>query len=265
MAIYKNYSELVRSNHFDNFLYNILVTPQSGMWMLIMTFYQSPLCTIIPLLNLYVRKHLTNFTFRMCIAWSTIVYSLMFGSFYWSFILILSESIRLFFLFGLLSLLKSLSNKIPDDDIGETALKRVVDVLKRVRHEDPRSLILELSTIYMQYSQGDTSDPFTQSDIERIKKFCRELNESVFIFESNATTIFFPTFVVRHDENGLHVTSEKAISLNLNLEDEICAICHEQIATYQARLECGHYYCLNCIYQWFDQAYNCPLCRRELS
>jgi hypothetical protein len=259
MAVYKNYFELIQSNLFDAFVYDFFVTPQSGILIFLLMLFQGPLFSFIPLISLFLRSKLESFSMRILFSWGTIVYTFLFGQSYWCFLLFSIELLRIFLLVGLMPIFQNIH--IPNDNIGETALKRIVDLIKNARNEDPYQTILKLIRIQMQYRQGDDSDPFTENDIAIIKKFFQDFAESCFLFESNTFTVFFPTFVIHRNSSGLKITSDKAIQLNLH-PDTTCAICRESIQSYGVILRCQHEYCLNCIYSWLNQEYTCPLCRK---
>ena len=42
---------------------------------------------------------------------------------------------------------------------------------------------------------------------------------------------------------------------------EQCAICHEDLKTSKATIECGHTFHYSCIFQWHQNHSTCPLCR----
>ena len=40
-----------------------------------------------------------------------------------------------------------------------------------------------------------------------------------------------------------------------------CAICQEKHKCVLELVECGHYFCSSCLYQWYAKKHTCPLCR----
>ena len=43
-----------------------------------------------------------------------------------------------------------------------------------------------------------------------------------------------------------------------------CSICFEELEIY-IKLKCGHYFCPQCINEWFSRQNSCPNCRKKLT
>ena len=51
-----------------------------------------------------------------------------------------------------------------------------------------------------------------------------------------------------------------------NCEIENCGICISQLGEgYECKLECGHEYHMDCIFEWFNRDKSCPMCRGQVS
>ena len=44
-----------------------------------------------------------------------------------------------------------------------------------------------------------------------------------------------------------------------------CAICQEKHKCVLQLVACGHFFCSNCLYQWYAKKHTCPLCRNIFS
>jgi len=53
--------------------------------------------------------------------------------------------------------------------------------------------------------------------------------------------------------------------LELKEEEQVCCICYEKFYENHVTLPCKHHFHENCIMKWFNQNYNCPLCREKVS
>lgn len=47
--------------------------------------------------------------------------------------------------------------------------------------------------------------------------------------------------------------------------EDCCSICTSTTFLNKTKLDCGHYYCNDCISSWFNEKLNCPICRKELT
>lgn len=60
----------------------------------------------------------------------------------------------------------------------------------------------------------------------------------------------------QHPELAVSVLHKVAASLE-------CTICSEYMCT-PVSCECGHSFCYNCVYSWFENKLNCPTCRTQI-
>lgn len=260
-----SYRELVYSNLLDKVVYDLWITEDPGNLVFMFALYQVANGSIFPMISLYARNKITHFYTRMLFVWVTLVYTFLFGQYYWMTLFLSIESLRLFMMFGLLPIFKHISRNIPVDPVAETAFLRCFKLAKQLRQLSPSNVVDRVTRIYIGYNQGDSSESWTSQERECVERFFRDFERTYWVFDEGHYTIFFPTFAIHVNASGFHLTSEGAIQLNTHCDNTICTICHDEISEYSARLRCGHEYCLKCIYEWLDYAYTCPMCRREVS
>lgn len=259
-----SYQQLAYSNLLDKVVYDMLISSRAGTWVFIFALFQVATGSIIPMISLYVRDKIQDFNTRMLFVWSSIAYTFIFGQYYWMLLFVGIELIRLFIMFGLLPGLKYIGQHIPHDAIGETALSRCFGAIKNARHNGPAATLFEIAQIHLRFQQGDNSEPWTESQRACLRKFFTEFEQTYFDIDTDHYTIFFPTFVIHVNSSGLHLTTDGAIILNTQAQNQLCAICREHTPNYNAQLRCGHEYCLKCIYEWLNHEYTCPMCRAQV-
>ena len=261
MLIFGSYQELLESNIVDRHLFQLFVSRQALLTIVSLLCYYQNLFILIPFLTLYLKSKIHSFTFRRLLTAAGILVCWYFGSFWW--ILLLIEVLRSLVQFGFPFFLRRVSEEMPRDAVGETALKRAVELLRRARTQAPLLSWFQWQEIYSAYTRKDDSDPFTEEERQKCLKFFREFERSCLVVDSSEITLFLPSFVLRSGREGIHLTSDEAIRL-IRGSEEICPICLENMSRAAIELNCGHHYCLKCIFEWLNQQYSCPLCRREV-
>ena len=78
-----------------------------------------------------------------------------------------------------------------------------------------------------------------------------------------------PITVVSDAENRGGLTSDRidrfaTFNADKKSVDEGCAICIDgvEMNKLMVKLNCGHFYCSECIRKWFEDKVSCPLCRK---
>jgi hypothetical protein len=67
---------------------------------------------------------------------------------------------------------------------------------------------------------------------------------------------------ISQDERPTH---KKKTKVDLVIAtDRTCSICLEDPKKKVKYLECGHRYCMKCIFEWYRKSKTCPDCRAEI-
>lgn len=218
----------------------------------------------IPLLALHCRHYITNLQNRRILTCSLLIFSWFFRVRFWFGLLLTIELVRFALIYGIPFFLRRISEELPRDHVGETALKRVIGLIRKLRNQEMVRSVNEYFMIYALYKQGDCSEPFSQEERSQFEKVFRNFSRTALVV-GERITLFFPSFTVRLDSTGIDFNSESALKLIEGPIEGSCPICHENLSDPGVELACCHRYCLDCILPWFDQKEDCPLCRQPLS
>lgn len=260
MSIYSSYPLLIESTLYDAFIYQKII--QAKWFLFLLCLVSGPIGSLFPVIGILCRSHISDIYIRRFLSWSMIIWSYFSGMSIWFLLLLIIEVIREFLRFGVPWIFTRISQNLPENAAAETLSRRLFKLLQ-VIHRQPIILSGQQLMLYcINYGQGDVSEKFTSDEKLRFGKFFREFSSTCFILESDAITIFFPSFVIRVTSDGIQFTSDDAIKLvRYEKTDDICAICRGPFEELSVRLKCKHRYCLKCIFMWFTRQYICPTCR----
>lgn len=74
---------------------------------------------------------------------------------------------------------------------------------------------------------------------------------------------FLNSYLNKTREDPEEIFQKNTHAITQDKSEDICPICHENNVSIQSK--CGHYFCSQCLKQWFRQQPTCPTCRCEFS
>ncbi|CAN5664046.1 hypothetical protein BH23THE1_BH23THE1_28360 [soil metagenome] len=263
MSSYIDYHHLTESNQIDNFIYRSLI---SAKWSLIfLCFMTGPISYIVPLSGLFIRTFIPDVYFRRIIGWGLVIWTYLNGMNSWGFLLLMGEILREFLRFGVPYIMERLGSEIPDDPTSETTARKLFRIIKVITQQTATASFQQVMLVGISHAQGDQSEKFSEDEKKKFQKFFKDFSKTSFIYDSDTSsiTIFFPSFIIRFNNQGLQLTSDDAMKLIRQSDptDDVCPICHEHYSDFSVELKCKHRYCRKCIFTWLNQQYTCPMCR----
>jgi hypothetical protein len=267
MRTFRTYRDLLESDLADEFIFETIVSRQVLPFLVSLFFwhYTSDLLLFsIPLVSLYYRRWISDLWIRRILTCSLLVFSWLSQSWFWVGLISSTELIRFVLIYGVPLFLRRVSEEMPRDPAAETALKKSIQLIRKLRTQGMTQSINEYLTIYMQYRQGDQSESFSAEERSRFERFFRDFSKTALVV-GERLTFFFPSFTVRFGPTGIELDSESAMKLIEGPRSEFCSICQGTVSDPGIKLNCQHYYCLGCLPSWLDQKRDCPVCRQPLS
>lgn len=78
--------------------------------------------------------------------------------------------------------------------------------------------------------------------------------------------ILVQSMVRSSTQQPFDIQSVAPISNDPVKDEEVCAICFENLSTirYRRKTVCGHTFCSDCLQEWFHKKKNCPVCVQSL-
>lgn len=221
----------------------------------------------LPFLSIYLRGQVENSSLHRILIYLGIGFSWANGAHFWTTFLLSIEVIRIGLIYGVPFFLRRIGEEMPRDPVGETAFKRAIRILRKLRTQDTSQSLNEYFITYQQYQDQDATEPFTQKEQEQFHKFFTEFSRTSLVVD-DGIVLFFPSFIVRIDPSGIDFGSESAMKLIESSLVDACPICREPpsgLSEPWVELNCHHQYCLKCIVRWLREKTECPLCRQVVS
>ena len=264
MSLYIDYQRLSESNQLDKLIYNYISSANCSLMILLLMYGPTSLC--VSIMVLYIRKLVDDVYIRRALGWGMVCWTLYYGIYVWMYIYIIIELGREFMRFGIPYLMNKFN--IPNDPILETVFRRLLKIIRVIPQQPTIISTQQIMLLVTNYSQGDTSEAFSNDERLKFKKLFTEFQKTSFIYESDtrSLTIIFPTFIIRFSNQGLQITSDDAMKLirGEELTDQNCSICQDKYADLSIELKCGHKYCHKCIFSWLHTQLTCPNCRADV-
>lgn len=268
MRTFRTYRDLLESDLADKFIFEMIVSRRALPFLASVWFwcYMDDLFLfLLPLFAFHCRHWISNLWIRRILTCSIFAFSWFFRSWFWIGLILSTELARFALIYGVPFFLRRVSEEMPRDPVGETALKKSIRLLRRLRSQGMTQSVNEYLTIYSQYRQGNRSEPFNQEERSQFEQFFRDFGKTTIVVGGDRITLFFPSFIVRLGSAGIDFDSASTMKLTEGPQTEQCPICQESLSDPGVELSCHHRYCLDCILPWFDQKTDCPLCRQPLS
>lgn len=267
MRTFRTYRDLLESDLADKFIFETIVSRRvlpflASVWFWCYT--NDLFLFLIPLFAFYYRYWVSSLWIRRILTWSTLVFSCFFRSWFWIGLISSTELARFALIYGIPFFLRRVSEEISRDPVGETALKKSIRLLRRLRSQGMTESMNEYLMIYSQYQQGNRTEPFTQEERSQFERFFCDFSKTALVV-GDRITLFFPSFIIRLNSTGIDFDPESTMRLIEGSREEQCPICQESLSDPGVELSCHHRFCLDCILPWFDQKTDCPLCRHSLS
>ena len=266
MLIFKDYASLIDSPLFDQYI--ISIGRNSYVVLPLLLLLGGPLESLVPIISLMLGPYIPDPIVKRIFNWLVIFWVWSLNVWSWMIILIFIECMYNILRFGIPYLLDKASTRLTPDPSVETLFRRLCRLLRRANRRDV-TILFELYSNVISYGQRDISEAFDDNERQKFRKFFTDFSQTCFIIddERHSITIFFPSFVIRASPQGVQITSDEAVKLIRSSEktEEICAIYREELGDITVKLKCNHQYCLNCIFNWLNQRYVCPLCQTEIN